>query len=116
MTSEAPEQPDRIWRWVLKNAGGFVEYADHPIKSPWAREYIRADLHQQALAEAEARGRAQAVEEVVSRLVERVSELAGDVDKEVREDRLSGYTEGLLDEAEGLLEEIRGLAQKEGER
>lgn len=47
MTDKAPE---RIWRWAVQNSGGWIEYADHPIRSPFAHEYVRADHLKAAVA------------------------------------------------------------------
>ena len=61
MTSEAPE---RIWAWYARSQDG--EWlgqhcaTDRKPNAQGAAEYIRADLHQQALEAAEARGRARA--------------------------------------------------------
>ena len=38
------DTPERIFRWVPPNSGGHIEYSDLPIRSPFAREYISADL------------------------------------------------------------------------
>ena len=38
------DTPERIFRWVPPNSGGHIEYSDFPIRSPFAREYILADL------------------------------------------------------------------------
>ena len=76
MTSEAPE------RIIVAKCHPFKEpddfYVCHPrLQHPAGVEYVRADLHQQALEAAEARGYARAIEDALNKVsgCDRISEV-----------------------------------------
>ena len=78
--------------------------------------YIRSDLHQQALAEAEARGYARGMEAAVKKVQELAAAIQGDADAvmqthpQIGEDRAE-YADDLRD----LIKELRALAELKGE-
>lgn len=105
MTSEAPE------RIIVAKCHPFKEpddfYVCHPrLQHPAGVEYVRADLHQQALAEAEARGYARAIEEALAIVNDSFPDYEGGC---------SLQDQAARDLRNTIFYDIRALAQKEGE-